>query len=178
MSERWWSVASRRPERLVLKLFGHMDDESQGLPALIGLAKEPEILVRLDCNGGRVQTAQEVQRALMAYPGRVVVRIEGIAASAAVLIVCAGRQVQALPDASLMIHAPYIEGGGTARALRAWADNLDRLSAEMARAMATKSGQPAESFLAMLKDGDDHTLTAEAARDLGLVDVILTGAAP
>lgn len=178
MSERWWSVASRKPERLILKIDGRITDELQGLPELIALAKEPEILVRLDSIGGSLEPAIAVHRALLLQPSNVVIRIEGTAASAAALIACAGRTVQALPEATLLIHAPYTECGGTAKVLRIWADSLDRSAREIANALAMKSGRNAAEFLPMVLDGDDHTLTAEAARELGLVDVILAGAAP
>lgn len=179
MSERWWSVASRKPERLVLKIAGHITgDGLQGLPELIALAKEPEILLRVDSIGGSLETARAVQRALDLQAASVIVRIEGSAASAAGLIACAGRTVQALPEATMVIHAPYTERGGNARLLRMWAAQLDQWAREMAQAMAVKSGRSADTFLTMLLDGEDHTLTAYEARDLGLVDVILTGAAP
>jgi ATP-dependent Clp protease, protease subunit len=180
MSElRWWSVASRKPERLVLKIDGFITSGGlQGLDELIALAKEPEILLRVDCPGGSLEAARAVQRALALQAANVIVRIEGAAASASGLITCAGRTVQAMPEATMMIHAPYIERGGNARVLRHWADTLDLWARDMAHAMALKSGRNADTFLAMLADGEDHTLTAIEARELGLVDVILSGAQP
>lgn len=180
MSEpRWWSVASRRPERLILKIDGRItSDGLQGLPELIALAKEPEILLRVDSIGGSLESARAVQRALSLQAANVVVRIEGSADSAAGLIACAGRTVQAMAESTVLIHAPYVERGGNARVLRHWADQLDQWAREVAQAMALKSGRTADTFLAMLLDGEDHTLTAHEARDLGLVDVILSGALP
>ena len=175
--ERWWWVASRTPDRLVLKVDGLITaDGLQGLPDLIGLAKELEILVRLDCRGGNVATAREVQRALDSSPARVVVRIEGRADSATGWLLCAADEVQAVPDAGLLIHAPHIEQRGNARLLRALASSLEGSARELAHLMARKSGRSVDDFLPLLLDGEDHDFTAHEARDLGLVDVILSGA--
>lgn len=177
MSERWWWVASRTPARLVLKVAGRITAEGlQGLPDLIGLAKEPEILIRMDCLGGAVDPARAVRRALEKSPSRVIVRIEGVANSAAGWLLCAARQVQAVPEASLLIHAPLTEQGGNARLLRAFADVLDGSARELAHLMARKSGRSVDEFLPWVLDGQDHFLSADEARELGLVDVILSGA--
>lgn len=179
MVERWWWVASRKPDRLVLKVDGLITaDGLQGLPDLIGLAKEPEILIRLDCLGGAVDPTREVRRALELSACRVVTRIEGKANSAAGWLLCASDEVQAVPDASLLIHAPYTERGGNARLLRAFASCLDGSARELAHAMARKSGRSVDDFLPLLLDGEDHEFTAYEARELGLVDVILSGALP
>lgn len=179
MVERWWWVASRKPERLVLKVAGTITaDGLQGLPDLIGLAKEPEILIRLDCRGGAVAPARAVADALKASRSRVVVRIEGEAHSAAVCLLCAACQVQAVADASLMIHGPSVERGGNAETLRAMAGMLDGLAREHAHALAAKSGRDFTEFLPLVLDGRDHEFSASEARALGLVDVILSGALP
>lgn len=179
MVERWWWVASRTPDRLALKVAGPITaDGLQGLPDLIGLAKEPEILIRLDTEGGFAAPARAVARALELSPARVVVRIEWRADSAAGWLLCAASHVEAVSESSVLIHAPYIERGGNASALRAFATMLDGQARELAHAMARKSGRSVDDFLPLLLDGEDHEFTAHEARELGLVDVILSGAGP
>jgi ATP-dependent protease ClpP protease subunit len=175
MSDPWWSVASRRPERLVLKIGGGLiAEDTADLIALIRLAREPEILIRIDSRGGDALSTEAVAAELERHPAHVVVRIEGEAYSAALRLACAANQVHAVPDATLMMHGPRIDQGGTARVLRIWADRLDTLSRDYAAMLSRKTGKPVEHFIPLLLDGEDHYLSALEARAMGLVDVILS----
>ena len=65
------------------------------------------LVVRINSPGGDVFAAQAIYNLLKAYSGDVTVHIDGICASAATVIACAGNQV-AMPDNALyMIHNPH-----------------------------------------------------------------------
>lgn len=67
-----------------------------------------DILVRVNSPGGDVFAGQAIYSQLITYPGNVDARIDGLAASAAVLVVCACRTVTMPSNALLMIHNPAI----------------------------------------------------------------------
>lgn len=71
-------------------------------------ARGKDITVHVNSPGGDVFQAVAIYNALKNYKGKVEVQIEGLAASAASLIVCAGDEVKMAANAQLMIHAPSV----------------------------------------------------------------------
>ena len=63
-----------------------------------------DIEVHINSGGGDVYAGSEIYTALRAYSGKVVVKIVGIAASAASVIAMAGDVVEISPTAQIMIH--------------------------------------------------------------------------
>lgn len=66
------------------------------------------VTVRLNSGGGDAYTGIGIYNALKALDAEVTVRIEGLAASAASVIACAGDTVVALPGSVLMVHDPML----------------------------------------------------------------------
>ena len=66
------------------------------------------VTVRLNSGGGDAYTGIGIYNALRALDAEVTVRIEGLAASAASVIACAGDTVVALPGSVLMVHDPML----------------------------------------------------------------------
>jgi len=70
------------------------------------LSGKGDITVWINSPGGDVIAASQIYNMLMDYPGQVIVKIDGIAASAASVIAMAGTKVQISPTGLLMIHNP------------------------------------------------------------------------
>jgi len=66
------------------------------------------ITVRIDSSGGDVFAASVIRAVLTDYPGRVTTRIDGIAASAAVVVALAGQTVRIMDTGYMMIHDPAV----------------------------------------------------------------------
>ena len=65
-----------------------------------------DITVLINSDGGDCVAASRMYEMLRDYPGKVTVKIDGIAASAASVVAMAGDLVQMAPTALMMIHDP------------------------------------------------------------------------
>ncbi len=66
------------------------------------------ITVRIDSPGGDVIAASVIRSIMTDYPGKITTRIDGMAASAAVIIAMAGQRVRIMDTAYMMIHDPAV----------------------------------------------------------------------
>lgn len=99
----------------------------------------------------------------------------GQAASAAAVLLAGGTKGKrmALPNARIMIHQPSINGGGRGQAsdIAIQAEEIIRMSDWLANELHETTGQDLEI---LRKDLDrDKFLTAEMAKDYGIVDHII-----
>ncbi|MFZ1827997.1 MAG: head maturation protease, ClpP-related [Candidatus Competibacteraceae bacterium] len=138
------------------------------------LRAQPNAPVVVDINspGGEVPAALAIYNDLLAHAGPVLIRVTGVAASAATLICCAGT-VEAAANALFMLHAPWLSTVGNAEALRQDATALDKHQAAMVGMYTHKTGR-SEREITVFFDGKDHWLDANEAQALGLVDRIIT----
>ncbi|GAA4423114.1 ATP-dependent Clp protease proteolytic subunit [Georgenia halophila] len=99
----------------------------------------------------------------------------GQAASAAAVLLAAGSPGKrlALPNARVMIHQPSLEGGGYAQAsdIEIYADEVLRMRTWLEETLARHSDTPVDQVREDIER--DKMLTAEQARDYGLVDQVL-----
>lgn len=82
-------------------------------------------VIRLHSPGGDAHEGLAIYEALK--DKGFVVRIDGLAASAASLIAMAGARIVMAPGAQLMLHNPWTMAEGDGDALRAVADTLDKV---------------------------------------------------
>jgi len=133
-------------------------------------ASATEVIVAVNSPGGDVFDAFAIYNALRRHAGKVTARVDGVAASAAGLVVMAGDQVVMPENAMLMIHNPWTIALGSAADLRSTADMMDKARDGILAAYRRKSGQTDEQLTAMM---DAETwLTALEAQSLGFCDVI------
>ncbi|MDO5724526.1 MAG: ATP-dependent Clp protease proteolytic subunit, partial [Flaviflexus sp.] len=103
----------------------------------------------------------------------------GQAASAAAVLLAAGSPGKrlALPNARVLIHQPSMEGmRGQASDIDIVADEVDRMRTWLEDTLAEHTGKDAAQ---VSKDIDrDKILTAQAAKEYGLVDEVLTSRKP
>lgn len=99
----------------------------------------------------------------------------GQAASAAAVLLGAGQpgKRMALPNARILIHQPAMETiQGQASDIQIVADEIDRMRVWMERTIAEQTGRDEEE---VRKDVErDKILTAEQAKEYGLIDHVLT----
>ena len=103
----------------------------------------------------------------------------GQAASAAAVLLAAGSPGKrlALPNARVLIHQPAMQGmQGQASDIAIIADEIDRMRAWLEETLAKHSGKDVEE---VRRDIDrDKILTAEQAKEYGLVDEVLVSRKP
>ena len=100
--------------------------------------------------------------------------VTGMAASMGSVLLCAGApgKRSALPHARVLIHQPLGGAQGQATEILIAAKEIEKLRTELFGIIAQHSGQPYEKVAA---DGErDFWMTAEEARDYGMVDEILS----
>jgi len=97
----------------------------------------------------------------------------GQAASAAAVLLAAGTPGKrlALPNARVLIHQPYSEGGGQGSDIEIQAREILRMRTQLEEMLSQHSGQPIEK---VRKDIErDKILTADEAKEYGLIDQVL-----
>ncbi|MHA1522833.1 MAG: head maturation protease, ClpP-related [Alphaproteobacteria bacterium] len=135
--------------------------------ALRSIGQRP-VTVEINSPGGDYFEAATIFNQLVAHPGKVTVRILGLAASSASLIAMAGDQIEIARNAQLMIHNAWVVVIGDRRELANANSWLTKIDTALAEIYAARSGQSvAEMATAM--DQETFYTSAEAV-EIGLVD--------
>lgn len=138
--------------------------------------KNQDITVWIDSYGGDVFAAAGIYNALKEHKGKVTVKIDGKAMSAASVIAMAGDEILMSPVAIMMIHNPLTGAQGDARVMRKAADVLDMVKETIINAYVTKAKKTREEIASMM---DDETwMSANAAVKEGFADDVLYSDAP
>lgn len=109
------------------------------------------ITVRLNSHGGHVYAGEQIRAMLAAHPGGCRIVVEGIAASAASLILMAGAERVMSAGSHIMIHDPSGITFGDAAAHRQQADQLDMIASTYAAVYAAASGKTAEEMRNLMR---------------------------
>lgn len=131
-----------------------------------------DVLLRFNSVGGSADAGVTICNLLKDYGGDVIGQVDGLAASAATIILMGCKTARMASNSALMIHgASYLTYGQfNAEDFRTYASQLDNYDQRIAATYAKRSGQPADDFLAMMLK--DTYMTADEAKELGLVDSI------
>lgn len=126
--------------------------------------------VEINSGGGEIFAASEIYTALRNYAGGVIVRIVGLAASAASIIAMAGES-EMTPTGMMMIHNVQSSADGDYRQMEHTAGVLRDANHAIISAYVDKTGRP-EAEIAAMMDAETW-ITAERAVELGLVDRVM-----
>ena len=104
---------------------------------------------------------------LAQHKAKIVVEIDGLAASAASVIAMAGDEIHMAENALMMIHPASSMAFGTADDMRDTADILEKITDNLVNIYTARTGRPREELAALV---DNETwLTASEALELGLI---------
>ena len=126
--------------------------------------------VEINSGGGEIFAASEIYTALRNYAGGVIVRIVGLAASAASIIAMAGES-EMTATGMMMIHNVQTEASGDYRQMEHTAGTLRDANHAIISAYVAKTGRQ-EAEIAAMMDAETW-ITAERAVELGLVDRVM-----
>jgi ATP-dependent Clp protease, protease subunit len=130
-----------------------------------------DLTVWIDSYGGSVFAGASIYNALKEHKGKVIVKVDGKAMSAASVIAMAGDEVHMSPVAVMMIHNPLTGAYGDMHDLRKVADILDTVKESIVNAYITKTGKSAEEISSMM---DDETwMSANVAVKNGFANSVL-----
>jgi len=107
----------------------------------------------------------------VSHPARVIVRVDGLAASAASLVAMAGDRIEMADNSFLMVHSPWLLTAGNARELRTSADLLDELTLSYVATYSNRRGLDKGVVADLL--WDETWLSAAEAVEAGFADEVI-----
>ena len=131
-----------------------------------------DITVWINSPGGDCVAAAQIYNMLTNYKGKVTVKIDGIAASAASVIAMAGDTVLVSPVSMLMIHNPATIAWGDHAQMQKAIDMLAEVKESIINAYVLKTGL-SRPKLSHLMDAETW-MDANKAVELGFADEIMT----
>ncbi|MEQ8154492.1 MAG: head maturation protease, ClpP-related [Clostridiaceae bacterium] len=177
MKRKFWNWINHDEDR-TLFLNGEISDETwYGDEVTPKLFKQElnsgsgNITVWINSPGGCVFAASQIYNMLKEYKGRVTVKIDGIAASAASVIAMAGEEVLISPTGLIMIHNPMAIAFGDTQEMKKIISMLSEVKESIINAYEIKTGLPRVKLSNFM---DSETwFNANKAVELGFVDKIL-----
>ena len=115
---------------------------------LKALGKVKTINCRINSPGGSVFEGMTIYNLLAAHPAKVVVHVDGLAASIASVIAMAGDTINIADNAMIMIHDAWGVGVGTADEISKTAEVLDSITATIAKTYAKRASADAPKIRA------------------------------
>jgi ATP-dependent Clp protease, protease subunit len=151
------------------------NDVMAQLLTLEGIDPDRDITIYINSPGGSYTAMTAIYDTMRYVRPDITTVCLGQAASAAAILLAGGTKGKrlALPNSRIMIHQPALGGSiqGQGTDLEIQAREILRMRSQMEELLAEDTGQPLEK---VKRDIDrDKIMTAEEAKDYGLVDVVL-----
>lgn len=131
-----------------------------------------DIVVWINSPGGDCIAASQIYTMLKEYAGRVTVKIDGLAASAASVVAMAGDTVLMAPTAMMMIHNPLTEAWGDRNAMQKAIEILDEFKESIINAYELKTGLSRAKLSRLMEE--ETWMNAKKAIELGFADGMTT----
>ena len=135
---------------------------------LNALGKLDTLNVFVNSPGGSVFDGEAIYNVLKRNSARVVMNVDGLAASIASLIVMAGDEINIAANAMMMVHNPWTLVAGSADDLRATADMMDKLRDGLIATYAARTKTDAAKIGDMMTA--ETWMNADEAVALGFAD--------
>lgn len=170
----WYSISNAADGAAVVRIYDEIswwgitaEDFIRDLDAITA----SKIRVEINSPGGDVFDAVAIYNALRTHPAHVTTRVDGLAASAASLIVQAGDHRVMLSSAQMMIHNAWGIVIGNADDHREMAGLLDQQDDVIAGIYASRSGGDRAAFRTLMSV--ETWLTDSDAVEKGLADEVI-----
>ena len=132
---------------------------------------EGDVVIFLNSPGGDCIAASQIYTMLTEYKGRVTIKIDGLAASAASVIAMAGDTVLMAPTSMMFIHNPMTAAFGNKEEMEKAIGMLEEVKESIINAYERKTGLSRQK-LSHLMDSDTW-MNAKRAIELGFADGML-----
>ncbi|MEE8836061.1 MAG: ATP-dependent Clp endopeptidase proteolytic subunit ClpP [Eubacteriales bacterium] len=177
--ERSYDIYSRLLKDRIIFLGDEVTDESANIivaELLFLEAEDPEKDIHLYINspGGSVTAGMAIYDTMHYIKCDVSTICIGMAASMGAFLLAGGTKGKrlALPNAEIMIHQPSGGAKGKATDIEIVAEQILKIKKRMNEILAANTGQPLEK---VQHDTElDNYMTAEEAKEYGLVDKVIT----
>lgn len=150
------------------------DDVMAQLLCLESMDPDRDIQIYINSPGGSYTAMTAIYDTMQFVKPQVQTVCLGQAASAAAVLLAAGTPGKrfALPHSRILIHQPYTEGGGQASDVEIQANEILRMREEMETILSLHTGRTKEQIEKEIER--DRILTADAARDYGIIDQVIS----
>ncbi len=181
--ERAFDIFSRLLKERIIFLPSYIEDDMANLVIAQLLFLEAEdadkdVYLYINSPGGSVTAGLAIYDTMQYIKPAVATICMGQAASMGALLLCAGAKGKrfALPHSRIMIHQPLAGVQGQATDIDIQAREILRIRDELNRIMVNHTGQATERIQ---RDTDrDFFMTAEQAKDYGIVDHVIASHVP
>ncbi len=177
--ERSYDIYSRLLKDRIIFLGEEVNDTSASIVVaqlLFLEAEDPgkDIHLYINSPGGSVTAGMAIYDTMQYIKCDVSTICIGMAASMGAFLLSGGAKGKrmALPNAEIMIHQPSGGTQGQATEISIAAEHILRTRKKLNTIMAANTGQPLEQI--EIDTERDNWLTAEQARDYGLIDSVIT----
>ncbi len=168
-----WFELNKVGAKAELRIFGEIGWEvtSRDLVEKLDALGDIDLDVRVNSVGGSVIEGMHIYNRLRLHKGAVEVTIEGIAASMATVISCAGKTVRMMDAGWYMVHDPSGMSWGTADDMRKAADVLDKMRDTIVDVYVARTGKDRAAIEQMM---DDETwMNPAEAKAHGFIDEVI-----
>ncbi len=167
-------------EERIIFLGVQIDDASANdvmaqLITLESIDPDRDILMYINSPGGSMTSMMAIYDTMQYIQPEIQTFCLGQAASAAAVLLAAGTagKRMALPNSRILIHQPAIESGyGQSSDLEIQAREIQRMRSAMEHVLASHTGKDEDAIRRDIER--DKFLTADEAKEYGLVDEVLT----
>lgn len=180
--EEFWKFKNNADGAAELLLYGEISDVSwygdevtpKKFADDLAACGGKNLTVRVNSPGGDVFAAQAIYNQLKAYTGKVTVKIDGMCASAATVIACAGETVIMPSNTIYMIHNPKsaMLGYYDAVQLGKVSDRLTTVKQTIVNVYMGRVGNALSEVQVKHKMDSEEWMTADKAKEYGFVDEI------
>ena len=177
--ERAFDIYSRLLKERIVFLTGPVEDTMASLVVaqlLFLEAENPkkEIAMYINSPGGVVTSGMAVYDTMQFIKPAVSTLCTGQAASMGSLLLCAGERNMrfALPNSRIMVHQPSGGFQGQASDIERHAEDIIKMKRRLNEVYVKHTGQSYEAIATTLDR--DYFMSAEQARDFGIVDQVIT----
>lgn len=179
-NKRFWEFKNFTDTTADLYIYGEISDYSwwgdevtpkQFADDLEEVKNVDTLNVRINSVGGDVFAAHAIYSLLKSAKPQIMVYIDGLAASAATIIMMAGDKVMMPPNAMIMIHNPWTVARGEAKDFEKSIEILSKVKDSIILAYEAKTGLDKEELSALM---DAETwMTGQEAYDKGFIDELI-----
>ena len=177
MTKFWNWIRDDEGER-ILRLEGPIDEQNTWGDGITPSAfrdeleaEEGDVTVWINSPGGSVFCGAEIYNMLCDYKGKVTVKIDAIAASAASVIAMAGDRVLISPVGMIVVHDPMTIAMGNTRDMEKAITTLNEVKESLINAYVKKSGLSRNKVAKLMSE--ETWLNARKAVEYGFADEIL-----
>lgn len=140
-------------------------EDLNSLPASV-----EKVIVRINSPGGDVFEGFAIYQALLRDRRHIVTAVDGLAASAASVVMMAGDEINAANTSMVMIHDPWTIAIGNSEDFRAVSDLLDQITGQIVTAYSRREKVDSKAIREAMRA--ETWYTAEQALAVGLVDTM------